>query len=316
MKKTLISAALVAATFTGAAAADVPETRKPIKFAVGDWTGIFLSTGIARAVLEDMGYRTDEVVSDASAWWPAMEGGDIDVSLEAWTTVWRVAIDEAEAAGQIEVLGEFGLQGIETWWYPKYVEELCPGLPDYTALKSCSEVFATAETGGRGRYLAGPVSWGGNEEERVAALGLDFEIVHAGTDAAMFAELDSAYARKEPIIMWLWAPHWAPVKYEGSFVEFPAYTPECVDDPSWGVNPDLAYDCDKPTGPVMKIASPAARDTWPCAIQTIENINMSNDEYGVLWGKVDLEGMEVEDVVDAWMAENQDRWKSWQACQG
>ena len=34
------------------------------------------------------------------------------------------------------------------------------------------------------------MTWGGFDEERVEALGLPFEVVHAGTDAALFAELE------------------------------------------------------------------------------------------------------------------------------
>jgi len=32
------------------------------------------------------------------------------------------------------------------------------------------------------------VTWAGFDDERVEALGLDYEVVHAGTDAALFAE--------------------------------------------------------------------------------------------------------------------------------
>ena len=34
----------------------------------------------------------------------------------------------------------------EEWWYPDYVEEQCPGLPDWKALEKCAAIFATAET--------------------------------------------------------------------------------------------------------------------------------------------------------------------------
>jgi glycine betaine/proline transport system substrate-binding protein len=84
------------------------------------------------------------------------------------------------------------------------------------------------------------VTWGGYDDERVEALELDYEVVHAGTDAALFAELESAYQRQAPILLWIYTPHWATAKYQGEWVEFPKYTPECYSDPSWGVNPDMA----------------------------------------------------------------------------
>ena len=94
------------------------------------------------------------------------------------------------------------------------------------------------------------MTWGGFDDERVESLGLDFEVVHAGTDAALFAELESSYQRKDPIMLWIYSPHWAPAKFEGEFVEFPEYTDDCYNDPSWGLNPDMAYDCGKPRGPI------------------------------------------------------------------
>ena len=69
--------------------------------------------------------------------------------------------------------------------------------------------FSTPDTAPKGRYLGGPVTWGGYDDERVQALGLPFEVVHAGTDAAMFAELVSAEERKAPILLWIYSPHWA-----------------------------------------------------------------------------------------------------------
>ena len=52
----------------------------------------------------------------------------------------------------------------------------------------------------------------------IEALGMDFEVVHAGTDAALFAELESAYQRKAAWVGWVYTPHWAPIKFEGEFI--------------------------------------------------------------------------------------------------
>ena len=103
------------------------------------------------------------------------------------------------------------------------------------------------------------MTWGGYDDERVEALGLDYEVVHAGTDAALFAELESAYQRKAPCLGWIYTPHWAPIKFEGEWVEFPEYEDACYEDPSWGENPDLAYDCGKPHGWIKKVGWKARR---------------------------------------------------------
>ena len=162
-----------------------------------------------------------------------------------------------------------------------------------------------------GIYLGGPVIWGGFHDERVEALNLDWEVVHAGTDAALFAELESAYQRQDPIMLWVYAPHWAPSKYDGEFVDFPAYTTECYTDPSWGINPNSAYDCGKPRGPIWKIASSKLKEKWPGAYNAVEAFNINNDEMGQMVAEVDLDGRSLEDVVADWMNSNSSRWQSW-----
>jgi glycine betaine/proline transport system substrate-binding protein len=191
------------------------------------------------------------------------------------------------------------------------MKEKCPGLPNWEALKSCGEAFATPETAPKGRYLAGPVTWGGFDEERVEALGVPFEVVHAGTDAAMFAELESAYQRKAPIMLWIYTPHWAPIKYEGEWIQFPEYEDTCYNDPAWGVNPEKTHDCGKPHGWIKKVAWKGGEAKWPKAYAAIRKFQIDNKTMGELVAKVDLEGGKVEDVVAEWMKNNESAWKPW-----
>ncbi len=289
------------------------ESNDPIKLTLHDWTGQLITTQIMGEVLKKAGYNIDYVQADYIAQFAGLKTGDLDVAMEIWETTGRDAMDEATATGQVENLGETGMQAIEEWWYPLYMKEKCPGLPNWEALKdeACAEAFSTAETAPLGRYLGGPVTWGGYDDERAAALELPIEVVHAGTDAALFAELESAYQRKAPILLWVYAPHWAPVKYEGEWVAFPPYTPECYSDPSWGINPDEAYDCGKPRGPIWKVSWAGVKDKWPGAYKAIKAFNVNNDEMGAMVADVDLNGRTVDAVVAEWMEKNEPRWSTW-----
>jgi glycine betaine/proline transport system substrate-binding protein len=231
--------------------------------------------------------------------------------MELWETTAAEAMGASLATGNTVSFGPTGMQGKEEWWYPIYMKEQCPGLPDWRALNDCAELFATPETAPKGRYLGGPVTWGGFDEERVAALGLNYEVIHAGTDAAMFAELESAYQRQAPILLWIYAPHWAPIKYEGEWVEFPPYSAECYTDPAVGENPSATHDCGKPTGGIMKVGWAGLEGKWPGAAKAIRAFQMSNDEMGAMVGKVDVDGMAIEDVVDEWMTANEAVWAKW-----
>lgn len=310
-KMLLGAVALTAASLAAAPAFAEAESQDPIKLTLHDWTGQLITTQIMGEVLKRDGYNVEYVQADYIAQFAGLKTGDLHVAMEIWETTGRDAMDEATATGTVVNLGETGMQAIEEWWYPSYMKEVCPGLPDWQALNACAEQFSTPETAPKGRYLGGPVTWGGYDDERVEALEMDFEVVHAGTDAALFAELESAYQRKAPVLLWVYAPHWAPVKYEGEWVEFPPYTAECYNDPAWGSNPDEAYDCGKPRGPIWKVAWSGVAATWPGANQAIINFNISNDEMGAMVAAVDLEGKSLDDVVNQWMTANEARWSAW-----
>ncbi len=292
------------------AAAQV-ESNDPIKLTLHDWSGQLINTKIMGSILQEAGYNVEYVQADYIAQFAGLKTGDLHLAMEIWETTGREALDEATGTGKVVNVGETGLMAIEEWWYPHYMEERCPGLPNWEALKDCAEEFSTAETAPRGRYVGGPVTWGGFDDERVEALELDFEVVHAGTDAALFAELEAAYQRQDPIILWVYAPHWAPSKYDGKFVEFPPFTKACYEDPSAGINPNLAYDCGKPRGPIWKAAWAGLKDKWPGAYKIIEAYKLTNDEMSALVGDADLNGVPVDEVVSKWMSANKDRWTGW-----
>ncbi len=300
--------------FAGLASVDTRadvESRDPIKLTLHDWTGQLITTKIMGEVLKKAGYNIEYVQADYLAQFAGLKSGDLHVAMEIWETTGRDAMDEATKTGKVENLGETGMQAIEEWWYPEYMKEKCPGLPDWKALNKCAEAFSTPETAPKGRYLGGPVTWGGYDDERAEALGLDFEVVHAGTDAALFAELESAYQRKAPILLWVYAPHWAPVKFKGEWVEFPKYEAACYTDASWGENKSAKHDCGKPRGPIWKVAWSGVKDKWAGAHKAIGKFNISNDEMGALVVAVDLDGKKLDDVVADWVAKNESRWKAW-----
>jgi glycine betaine/proline transport system substrate-binding protein len=310
MKRIFMTTAAALAMTASGAFAEV-ESTDPIKLTLHDWTGQLITTNIMAAVLEEAGYNVELVQADYLAQFAGLETGDLHVAMEMWETTGRDAMDAAIATGKVVNMGETGMKAIEEWWYPLYMKELCPGLPDWQALNACAEAFATPETAPKGRYLGGPVTWGGFDEERIAGLGLNFEVIHAGTDAAMFAELESAYQRKDPILLWIYAPHWSSTKYEGEWVQFPAYEAACYTDPAWGSNPDATHDCGKPTGPIWKVGWAGLADKWPGADKAIRAFTIDNAAMAGMIAKVDLDGEPIEDVVNEWMDANETAWSAW-----
>lgn len=314
LKASVVACAVgTALVFSGPAVAGHPESEDPIKLTIHDWTGQYITAHIMGRVLEEMGYNIEYVQADYIAQFAGLESGDLHIAMEMWETTGKQAMDASLATGNTVDLGETGMVAIEEWWYPEYMKEECPGLPDWEALNACAEAFATPETAPKGRYLGGPVTWAGFDDERVEALGLDFEVVHAGTDAALFAELQSAYERKAPFLGWIYTPHWAPIKFKGEWIEFPRYSDACYDDPGWGGNPDMAYDCGKPRGWIKKVGWKGGEEKWPCAYEAVRKFRIDNQTVGEMIGEVDLEGRPVDRVVEDWLWKK-GAWQPWTEC--
>ena len=297
----------MALTVAGPALAGaVPESNDPIKITLMDWTSVNLNAKILGGILTKLGYTVEYPTGDyLSSLTTGLTTGDLTIGMEYWDTTAKDAMKASDATGQTENLGKLGPKAKEEWWYPLYMKEKCPGLPDWHALldAKCAEAFSTPDTAPKGRYLGGPVTWEGFDDERTAALKLPFVVVHAGTDGAMWAELDSAYQRKAPILMWIYSPHWAPAKYQGEWVQFPEFTPECYS--------EKRYDCGKPHGEIWKYSWKGMKDKWPVAYNVAKNYVMDTDELNKMSGEVDLSGKKMEDVAAAWVDGHESIWKAW-----
>ena len=80
-------------------------------------------------------------------------------TLEIWESSVGDSPMKAVDAGTIEDIGPIGLTPIEGWFYPEYVADVCPGLPDFAALRDCADQFAQPDTFPKGRLLDYPADW-------------------------------------------------------------------------------------------------------------------------------------------------------------
>lgn len=288
----------------------VPSTPT-ISISLSDWTGQHVSAHIMGTVLEKAGFTIKYVEIEYLEQIKAIAEGNLDIVTEIWATTGQEVLQQGLATGKIEAFSDTGLMSIEEWWYPLYVKEKCPGLPNWRALNKCAELFATPETAPLGHYLGGPVAWGGHDEERIEALGLHYKVQHAENDAQLLQALDTAYKAQQPILLWVYAPYWIPDEYAGEWVEFPRYQPECYTNPSWGINPEKAYDCGKPRGPIWRVISKELHEQHPRAYQIFRAFRLNNYEMSAMVKRIDVHHEKLEEVVEAWMQKNTKRWQAW-----
>lgn len=293
----------------GAMAADLGAVDQPIRLAINEWTGQHITTHIAGRMLEAAGYRVEYVTAGYQNMWDAMAEGDLTAAVEVWASNVPESFNTLRDAGKVEDIGALGLEAREGVVYPAHVAELCPGLPDWTALKDCAALFATPETLPAGRLVDYPGEWGTPGADRITALGLPLKAVPAGSEGALIAEIRAAQERKTPLIAVFWQPHWAMSAYDLTFVALPDGTEACYDDPAAGPNPDVTGDCDFRPTRVFKAAWPGLKDTWPAAHQILSALQLTTEAQQPMMGAVDVEGKDVVAVTDAWMQANEAVWR-------
>jgi glycine betaine/proline transport system substrate-binding protein len=287
------------------------DSSDPIKIVTNNWTSQLVLSNIVGMVLQSQGYNIEYVSSDTQLQYTALPANDMDFQVEVWEGSQAESFDKAIAAGALD-LGAHDAVTREDWWYPSYVKEVCPGLPDWKALDACAEKFATAETGSKGRFVGPPADWGKHYSERIQALGMNFQEVAVGQAATLWAELQAAYDRKEPVVLFNWTPNFIEAQFEGEFVQFPDYDPACLTDPTWGQNADAVYDCGAPaSGYLKKAGSPALAEKWPAATEILKKVNFTNAQIAAAAMMVDVQGMAPEEAAAQWVAENEATWKAW-----
>ena len=287
-------------------AADIPENSDPIKVILNDWTGQHFSTKVAGNLLEEMGYNIEYVSAGALPQHAGLAQGNLHLQTEVWTNNVGDLYPKAVEAGDIVVLGSLGLEPKEGWIYPPYMEEKCPGLPDYQALYECAQAFATAETFPNGRLITYPADWGTRSRDIVAGIELPFQAIAGGSEGAMIAELQSAYAAQDPIIMMMWQPHWIFADKDFNWVEWNPVDGECVEEDQ---NKETA--CGFQQASVDKVVWSGFEGNWPAAFEMLSKLSLTNDDENWAILEVDNSGRDIDDVVAEWLANNEDRWKPW-----
>lgn len=306
LKYTAAAFAVTLASLSATGAMAEAELPDPIKIAINEWTGQHLSANIAAVLLEKMGYNVELITAGGLPQFTALEQGEIHFNPEVWDNSITDAYTNGLTSGAIVDMGELGLEPREGWIYPDYMTEKCPGLPSYQALFDCAQAFGTAETFPNGRLIAYPADWGTRSKSVVDEIGLPFNAIPGGSEGAMVAELKSALASKEPILMMFWQPHWVFAEIDMNWVEWNPTDAECVEE-----DQDRETACGFAQASVNKIASKSMAERWPNAAKFAEQFTLTNDEQNAMIFEVDQAGRSLEDVVQEWVTDNEDRWSTW-----
>lgn len=290
--------------------APAAEPKITIKLAENPWTGSSVNVHVAKILLEEqLGYTVEIVTIDENAQWAALASGDLSATLEIWPS------GHAENRKQyiedqkvVEDLGPLGVVGKISWYIPSYLVQQNPALATWEGLKDAAVAgqFKTAETGEKGQFLAGDPSWVQYDGDIISNLGLNFQVVQAGSEQAVLAAVDGAYSRNEPILFYFWTPHSVHAKYDLTPVELPAYSDDCYAKAESG-----GVACDYPEDVLFKAAWGGLKEKAPDAYALLKNMSYTNADQIAMIAAAELEGQEPAAAARAWVDANKAVWEKW-----
>ncbi len=182
------------------------EAKRALDVAWFPWEEDVAVTYLWKNVLERRGYKLNLKQMEVGPVYTGLASGDIDLNFDAWLPHSQKNFYEPN---------KDRLTDLGTWYEPVSLEI---SVPSYVKdVKSLADLKGKADLFG-GRIIgieAGTGQMDILKNKVLPAYGLDEEYkVVDGSSPAMLAELKRSYAKKEPVAVTLWSPHWAYNDYE------------------------------------------------------------------------------------------------------
>ncbi|MFC9684020.1 ABC transporter permease/substrate binding protein, partial [Streptomyces sp. NPDC056948] len=256
------------------------EAKQPLDVAWFPWDEDIAVTYLWKNVLERRGYKMNLKQMDVGPVYTGLASGDLDLNFDAWLpyaqkNYWDKNKDR--------------LKDLGTWYEPTSLELAVPsyvkGVDSLEDLKGKSGTF-------KGKIIGIEPGTGEMDllkNKVLPGYGLDkeYEVVD-GSTPAMLAELKRAYAKKEPIAVTLWSPHWAYSDYELTKLK----------------DPKKAFG---EGNTIRTISNEKFPEEYPQLTKWIKNFKMTEDELGTLESEIKNRGQgHEEEAVAAWLKEHPD----------
>ncbi|MFF9048313.1 ABC transporter permease/substrate binding protein [Streptomyces parvulus] len=268
------------APVAGAGGATPAEAKRALDVAWFPWEEDVAVTYLWKNVLERRGYKMNLKQMDVGPVYTGLASGDLDLNFDAWLP---------HAQKNFWEKNKDNLTDLGTWYEPTSLEIAVPSyvkdVKSLADLKGKADLFdgkiIGIEPGTGEMQLA--------KDEVLPGYGLEdeYEIVD-GSTPAMLAELKRAYAKKEPVAVTLWSPHWAYSDYELTKLK----------------DPKKAFG---EGNTIRTISNKEFPEQYPQLTEWIKNFHMSEDELGTLEAEIKDRGQgHEEEAVAAWLEEHPD----------
>ncbi|MGW3291982.1 ABC transporter permease/substrate binding protein [Streptomyces sp. NPDC001002] len=256
------------------------ETKRAIDVAWFPWDEDIAVTYLWKNVLEKRGYKLNLKQMDVGPVYTGLASGDLDLNFDAWLpyaqqNYWDKSKDR--------------LKDLGTWYEPTSLEVAVPsyvkGIKSYEDLKGKADLFDGKIIG----IEPGTGEMNLLKTKVLPGYGLDkeYEVVD-GSTPAMLAELKRAYAKKQPVAVVLWSPHWAYSQYDLTKLK--------DDKKLFGEG-----------NTIRTISNEKFPGEYPQLTKWIKNFHMTEAELGSLESEINEHGQGHEqEAVAAWLKDHPD----------
>ncbi|MGW4567948.1 ABC transporter permease/substrate binding protein [Streptomyces sp. NPDC004561] len=179
---------------------------KEVKLGYIPWDEGVASTFLWKEILEERGFKVTTTQYAAGPLYTGLATGQIDFETDSWLPTTHAEYWK-KYGGRLDDLGK--------WYGPTSLELTVPSyVKDVNSLADLKD--HASEFGGKIVGIEPSAGMMGLLKSKVLKeYGLQggYQVID-GSTPAMLAELQRAYARKEPVVVTLWSPHWAYSAYD------------------------------------------------------------------------------------------------------
>jgi glycine betaine/proline transport system substrate-binding protein len=281
------------------------DTSEVVDIAVNTWVGYEANAGVVGHLLKnELGFTVEYKELAEQVSWEGFESGEVDAILENWghaDLIQTYVTDKGVAVAA----GSTGIDGIIGWFVPPWMATEYPDITDWNNLNKYADLFKTSESGDKGQFLAGDPSFVTSDAGIIAGLDLNFEVVYAGSEAALIEAFRKAEEQKTALLGYFYSPQWFLNEVPLVKIDLPPWTEGCDADPE-NITCDYA-----PYSPLDKYISKNLEDKAPTAAQFIKNFQWTAEHQNTVSNYITNEQMDREAAGKKWADENEDVWKAW-----
>ncbi|UUN25907.1 ABC transporter permease/substrate binding protein [Streptomyces sp. FIT100] len=262
----------------GKAADGKDERDRALNVAWFPWEEDIAATYLWKAVLEERGYTMNLKQFEVGPMYTALSRGQIDVQFDGWLPSTQKKYWDKYSDRLTDIGSWYGPTSLELA-VPSYVK----GVDSLDDLKGRGGEF-------KGRIVGiepGTETMNILKNKVLPGYGLDgeYEVVDSSTPG-MLAELKRAYAKKEPIAVMLWTPHWAYNEYGLTKLKDPQ---------------KLFGEGDR----IHTVASKEFPKQYPQLTKWLKDFRLSEEQLAGLENEIQKRGTgHEEEAVRAWMEKN------------